>query len=133
MYAKQNVIITDHACGIRLRNCSELAKNEKKINNDVSIYQHGVIINFFWRFHDFLIKFSDCSMSYVNVITGSGVITIFYCKKLTRNPEIGNTPVWVFANFSRLYQIRDIKFANCQAHTFFGVWITIGELFHSCN
>ena len=28
-------------------------------------------------------------------MTGSGVLTIFVYKGLTRNPEIGDTPVWV--------------------------------------
>ena len=29
---------------------------------------------------------------HVNIITSSGVMTIFFSKGLTRNPEIGNTP-----------------------------------------
>ena len=36
-----------------------------------------------------------------HIITGSGVITIFFYKGLTRNPEIGNTPVWVLPNICR--------------------------------
>ena len=30
---------------------------------------------------------------HVNIITGSRVMAISFCKRLTRNPEIGNTPV----------------------------------------
>ena len=31
-------------------------------------------------------------------MTGSGVMTIFVCKGLTRNPKTGNTPIWVLPN-----------------------------------
>ena len=37
-------------------------------------------------------------------------MTIFHCKGLTRNPEIGNTLVWVIPNIWRLGQVRDSKF-----------------------
>ena len=40
-----------------------------------------------------LIYDSYWSKFHVNNITGSGVMTIFFCKGLTRNPEIGNTHV----------------------------------------
>ena len=32
---------------------------------------------------------------YVNIIASSGVMTIFFYKGLTRNPEIGNNLVWI--------------------------------------
>ena len=37
-------------------------------------------------------------------------MTIFVYKKLTRNPEIGDTLSWVLSNTLRLRQIMDIKF-----------------------
>ena len=49
------------------------------------------------------------SKFYVNIITGSGVMTIYFYKRLTRNPEIGNIPVWVLSNICRLGQARDAK------------------------
>ena len=49
--------------------------------------------NFFDVFFVFLVKLSYWSKFHVNMITGSGVMTIFFYKRLTRNPEIGNTPV----------------------------------------
>ena len=70
------------------------------------------------------------SKFHVNIITGSGVMTIFFYKGLTRNPEIRNTPIWVLPNIRRLGQIRDTKFgtnvsnkillkaAKCQAYSF---------------
>ena len=64
-------------------------------NKDVIIFRHDVIVNFFWRCFVSLIKFSCWSKFHVNIITGSGVMIIFLYKRLTRNPEIGNTPVWV--------------------------------------
>ena len=47
------------------------------------------------NFFDFvsLAKFSYWSKFHVNIITGSGVMTIFFYKGLSRNAEIGNTPV----------------------------------------
>ena len=41
---------------------------------------------------------------------GSGVTTSFVYKGLTRNPVIGNTPVWVLPNIWRLGWVRDTKF-----------------------
>ena len=46
----------------------------------------------------------------VNIITGSGVVTIFLYRGLTRNPEIGNIPIWVLPNIRRLGQVRATKF-----------------------
>ena len=38
-------------------------------------------------------KFSYWSKFHINIITGSGIMTILFYKGLTRNPEIGNTPI----------------------------------------
>ena len=45
-----------------------------------------------------LVKFSYWSKFYLNIVTSSGVMTIYFYKGLTRNPEIRNTPVWVLPN-----------------------------------
>ena len=37
-------------------------------------------------------------------------MTIFYYKRLTRNPEIRYIPVWVLPDTWRLGRVRDIKF-----------------------
>ena len=95
--------------GIRPPDCSKLAKNPTN-NNDVTICRHGTIIKFFWRRFVALVKYSYWSKFHVNIITGSGIITIFFYKGLTRNPEIGNTPVWVLPNIWRLGQVMDTKF-----------------------
>ena len=62
-------------------------------------------------------------------------MTIFFYKRLTRNPEIGNTPVWVLSNIWRLGLARDTKFgsnvsnekllnaANCQGYNFYHFWV----------
>ena len=57
-----------------------------------------------------LAKCSYWSKFHVNIIAGSGVMTIFNFKGLTRNTEIGNTSVGVFPNIWRLGQVRDTKF-----------------------
>ena len=125
---------TDYVSGIRLPGCSKLAINQKN-DNDVTIYRHDIIVKFFWRFLVFLVKFSYWSKFHVNMITGSGVMTIFCYKGLTRNPEIGNTPVWVLPNIWRLEGVRDTKFgtnvsnemllnaAKCQGYSFYHFWV----------
>ena len=45
-------------------------------------------------------------------IIGSGVMTIFFHKGLTKNQEIGNTLARVFRNIWELGQLRDIKFGK---------------------
>ena len=72
-------------------------------------------------------------------MTGSGVITIFGYKGFTRNPEIGNTSVWVLPNTWRLGWVRDTKFdknvsnkvslkaAKCQGCSFCLFWIINGK------
>ena len=49
----------------------------------------------FWRCRVSLVKFSYWSNFHVSIITGSRVMTIFLYIVFTRDPETGNTPVWV--------------------------------------
>ena len=79
----QNIIFTDPVSGIQPPDCSKLARNPKN-DNEVIIFRRCFVS---------LIKFSYWSRFHVNIITGSGIMTIFFYKGLTRNPEIGNTPV----------------------------------------
>ena len=88
----------------------------------VQIGLHIVIVKFFWPcrvffffvvflfFCFFSCNFSCWSKFHVIIITGSRVVTIFLYKGLTRNPDIGNTPVWVLPNIWRLGRVRDTKF-----------------------
>ena len=76
----------DYASGIRLPNCSKTALNQKN-GNDVTICQHEVMVKFFRGCFLSLVNFSYWSKFYVNIITGLGVMTIFFIKGLTRNPE----------------------------------------------
>ena len=90
---------------------------------------------FFWQCFVSLVKFSYWSIFYVNIITGFGVITISLYKGLTRNLEIGNTPVWVFTNIWRPGQVRNAKFgtnvsnkmllnaAKYQGYSFYRFWV----------
>ena len=41
----------------------------------------------------FFVKFTYWSQFHVNIIPGCGVMTIFFYKRMTRNPKIGNNPV----------------------------------------
>ena len=59
-----------------------------------------------------LVKLSYWSKFHVNIITDSGIITVFFYKGLTRNPEIGNIPVWFLPNIWRLGKVMDTKFGT---------------------
>ena len=79
----------------------------------------------------YLIKFSYWSKFHVIIMTGSGVMTIFVYKGLTRNLEIRNTHIWVLPNIWRLAWVRDTTFgtdvsnkillnaAKCQGYGFY--------------
>ena len=65
---------------------------------------------FFWRCRVFFGKFSHWSKYHFNIITYSGIMTVFVNKGLNGNPEIGSTPIWVLPNIWRLAKVRDTKF-----------------------
>ena len=66
-------------------------------------------------------------------------MTIFFYKRLNRNPEIENTPIWVLPNIWRLGQLKDTKFdtnisnqmllnaAKCQDYRFYRFWVIKGK------
>ena len=89
----ENISFTDYASGIRLPDCSKLTLISKH-RNDVTTFWHDVIVKFFWRSFVSLVKFSHWFKFYVNIITGSGVMTISFYKGLTRNPEIPPSGFW---------------------------------------
>ena len=66
-------------------------------------------------------------------------MTIFFYKRLTRNPEIENNPVWVLPNIWRLGRVMDTKFgtnvsnrmllnsAKFQSCSFYFFWVIKGK------
>ena len=86
-----------------------------------------------------LVKFSYWSKFHVNIITSSGIVTIFFYKGLTRNPEIGNIPVWLLPNIWGLGQVMNTKFgtnvsnrrllnaSNFQGYSFYRFWVIKGK------
>ena len=123
-------------CSLRTApNCSKI----QKMSMTSQLSRHDVIGKCFWRGSVSLVKFSYCSKFHVNVVTGSGILTIFFYKGLTRSPEIGNTPVWVFPNFGRLGRVMDTKFgtnisnrislndAKSQGYSFYCFWVIKGK------
>ena len=96
----ENISFVDYASGIRLLDCTKLSKNWK-IDYD---------IKFFWQGFLSLVRLSYWSKFHVNMITGAGVMTIFFYKGLTRNSEIRNNLVWFLDCFWRLSQFRNTKF-----------------------
>ena len=113
--------------------------NSKK-DNDVTISWHDVIVKLFWRCCVSFVKFSYWSKFHANYRTGPGVMTIFVYKGLTRNSEIGNTPVWVWANIWKLGRVRETKFstivsnksllnaAKLHGYSFYSFWVIKGKL-----
>ena len=63
--------------------------------------------------------------------TGSGVMTIFFYKRSTKNLKIGNTAIWVFSDIWRLRRVMYTKIdtnifnemllndAKCQGYSFY--------------
>ena len=128
----------DYASGIQLPYCAMLARNWKN-HNGVTIHRHDVIIKVLWSFFLFPVKLGYWSKFHVNIITGSGVMTIFFYKGLNRNPEIGITPICVLPNIWGLGWVRDTKFGTnvsdklllnsgkCQGCSFYRFWVTKGK------
>ena len=79
----ENVSFTDHASRIWLLYCSKSAISCKN-DNYVIILLHDLTVN--------------CFLMFVNTITRSGVMTIFFYKRFTRNSKIGKTPDCVLSN-----------------------------------
>ena len=132
----QNIIFADSVFRIRPPDCSKLTKNPKNENN-VTIFRHDVNVKFSMSCFVSLIKFSYWSRFHVNIITGSGIMTILFYKGLTRNPEFWNTPVWVLPNIWRLGQVMDTKFGRntsnrmllnaTECYSFYFCWVIKGE------
>ena len=116
------------------------APNWPKIQKMTMTSRHDVNINFSRRCFVFLVKFSYLYKFHINLITASGIMAIFFYKGLTRNPEIGNTPLWVLPNIWRLGQGMDTKFgrnvsnrmllnvAKFQSFSFYRFWVIKGKL-----
>ena len=88
----ENITFSNSVPAIRPPDYSKLARNLKN-DNDVTIFRHIVNVIFFRHCFVYPVKFSYWSNFLVNIITGSGIMTVFFCKGLTRNPEIRNTLV----------------------------------------
>ena len=68
---------------------------------------------FFFDVAVFLLSILVTSPSLISIsLTGSRVMTIFVYKGLTRNPEIGNTRIWVFPYIWRLERVKNTKFGT---------------------
>ena len=61
-----------------------------KIDNEITTFHIGVIVKFFDGVLFLLSSLVTDSSFHVN---SAGVMKIFFYKGLTRNPEIGNTPI----------------------------------------
>ena len=100
----EKITFADSVSGIRPPDCSRMAKNPEN-ENYVKIFQHNAIVKSFWRCFVSLVNFSHWSKIHVNIITGSGIRIAFFYKGLTRNPDVGKTPVWIWTNIWRLGRV----------------------------
>ena len=110
----ENITFADSVSGIRPSNGSKLAKNPKN-DHDLTFFRYGVNVRFFWRCFVSLVNFGYWTFQFsywINIITGSRIMATFFYKGLTRNPEIGNTPVWVLPNVWRLGRVINTKFGT---------------------
>ena len=112
----------------------ESEKNQWRYN--LLIWRHRQI---FWNCFTSLVKISYWSKFHVHIISGSGVMTIFFYKRLTWNPEITNTSIWVLPNIWRMGRVRDTKFgtnvsnemllnaAKLKGYIFYRFWVIKGK------
>ena len=124
---------------IRLPDCSKLAINLKN-DNGITIFRQDVILKFFWSCLVSLVKFTYLYKFHVNIITGSGVMTISFYKGLTLNLDIGNTQVWILPSNWGLARVKNIKFgtnifnkilinaAKCQSCSFYRFSVIKGKV-----
>ena len=119
--------------------CAQSTINWKN-DNDVIFCWHDAIIECFWRWRVSLVKLSYWLNFNVSIIAGSWIMKLVY-KRLTRNPKIGNTPVWVSPNIWWPRQVRCTKFgrnvsnekllnaAKCQVCSFYlyRFWVSKGK------
>ena len=73
----------------------QFAPNRTQIKKIAMTFQFSDMtsLSIFSRCFVLLVKFSYWSKFHVVIITSPGVMSISFYKGLTRNPEIGNTPV----------------------------------------
>ena len=64
-----------------------------KNDNDVTIFWHDVKFNFFWRCFVSVVKFSYWSKFYVNIITGSGIISFIRIDQKSEIPPSEFCPI----------------------------------------
>ena len=95
--------------------------------------------NFFLTWFVPFVNFSYWSKFHFSITTGSGVMTIYFFKGLTRISEIGNALVWVLPDIWRLGLVRDTNFgtnasnrmlvntAKCQSYRFYRLWVIKGN------
>ena len=104
-----------------------------------SQFTNMTLFSFFLTLPVTLVKFIYWSKFHVNIMTGSGIMTIFVYKWLTRNAEIRHTPVCILPNIWKLGWVRNTKFgtnvcnkrllnaAKYQGYSFYCSWVITGK------
>ena len=100
----------DHASGGWLPNCSKLARNLKVTMT--SSFPDKTSASGFSDVAVFLLSSLVTGPSFMSISLLLQKLWQLFCKKLTRNPKIGNTTVWVLSNIWRIGWVRDRKFGS---------------------
>ena len=105
---------------------SILAINRKSDSN-IAIFRYDAIINFF----DVVLFLLSILVTGPTFMSMSLPVLEFIYKGLTRNPEVGNSPVWVLPGIWRQGPVKDAKFdtnvsnkmllnaPKCQGYSFY--------------
>ena len=88
--------------GIRLPNCSKSEKRQWRHNLPIWRFAYTTLSIIFDVVFVSFVNFSYWYKFHRNIVIGFGVMTIYFYKGLTRNPNIGNTPIWVLPNEGKL-------------------------------
>ena len=105
----ENVSIIDLVSGIKIPDCSKLAKNGKN-GDEVIICRNEVTVKFFWSCRNSFVEFRHWLKFHVNIMTVLGLRQFLFIRNLTRNPETKNTRVWVLSNIRRQGQFNSTWF-----------------------
>ena len=114
----ENIKFGDYASGIRLPDCTKLTVNWKKW-----IWRHNFLT---WRRRQIFLTLFCFFLSNL-------VMTISFYNGLTRNPETGNTPVWVLPNIWKLGRVRNTKPGTNVSDKMLVTAFTVSELFREKN
>ena len=134
----ENVSFIDHACGIRLLDGCKLAIIQKKTMT--SQFPDMTSSSDFFDVAVFLLSSLVTGPSFMSITGLVLELWQFLFIKDWPESEIGNTPVWAWANIWKLGRVRETKFstivsnksllnaAKLHGYSFYSFWVIKGKL-----